>query len=201
MITMPNITIKANTWTNLYELCTAITGVQCLPGVATINLSVLSGDAVVYCISATKPTESHGYRAITAGSVMENNTIDPGMWIYSNGEDAIINVYPVNVSVTGFYILPEVITDPVIVGSTRVGKVVRFTAGLFRADDEAVLTTALRLYAGDADDTYVDKPINYVLLEADIGKDYQVIQKSTIAANGYAATAVSTRCKVMPALV
>ena len=122
MITMPNITIKANTWTNLYALCSDITGVQCLPGVATINLSLLKGDSVLYCISATEPTESHGYRPIAVGSIVENDTIDPGMWLYSSGDDAIINVYPVNVSVTGFYILPEVIAAPVVVGALRVGK-------------------------------------------------------------------------------
>ena len=201
MITMPNVTIKANTWTNLYELCTAITGVQCLPGVATINLSILSGDAVVYCISATKPTASHGYRALPAGTTIENDTIDPGMWLYSSGDDAIINVYPVNVSVTGFYIQPEVVTNPTIVGATRVGKTVRFTPAVFRTDDEAVLTSVLRLYNGDANDTYVDKAINYVVLQADVGKEYQVVQKSTIAANSFSAAALSERCVIMPSLV
>lgn len=197
MITLPNIVIKPNTWTNLYRLAGAITGEQTLPGVAAINLQVLDGNGLLVCVTADEPTVHHGYRIVQALEIYENESTDPGLWVYAQDEEITINLYPVNVAVTGFYIFPYANTAPVINGQCRIGSQISFTAADFDLDDTT--TVASVLYVDG-----VEQAIDYVLTNNDFGKEVYVKQTATlVGANStgtYTAEATSNVCKVLKAL-
>ena len=197
MITLPNVKIKANRWVNLYNMSTILTSVQTLPGVASINLQVLNGDGLLYCISADEPTVNHGYRTLQPLETFENDSTDPGLWVYAQGEDVTINLYPIGVAVSGFNIIPELVKVPVIEGLCRIGATLTYTPATFHRDDDSTLTT--KLYVGDE-----LKPIDYVFTAEDIGKKVQVEDICTfIAAYGsgtFIASGLSSTVKVLKAL-
>ncbi len=197
MITLPNVKIKANRWVNLYNMSTILTSVQTLPGVAAINLQVLDGSGLLYCISADEPTVDHGYRVLQPLETFENVSTDPGLWVYAQDEDVNINFYPIGVAVSGFNIIPEIIEVPVINGSCRVGSTIDYTPATFHRDGDSTVTTKL----------YVDgviKPINYVFTAADFSKIVQIEEICTfVAAFGsgtFIASGLSKAVKVLKAL-
>ena len=84
--TLPNISLPANTWVDLYSESGISVGTQ-------INVELLSNNPINLTVKATKPSLSDGNSKSKADSRFYTNTTgDSGAWAYSPDTDSSVNV-------------------------------------------------------------------------------------------------------------
>lgn len=93
MATRPNIAIPANTWTDVYAALNAQTGFPSVTVGTSINIQNLSGGDIRVTEKAAPPTNGDGFRRAYRNIVTNNvSSGSPGVWVYSSGEEGLINV-------------------------------------------------------------------------------------------------------------
>lgn len=84
--TLPNITIPANTWVNLYTASGIAVGTQ-------IRVKLIGGGEVKLVAKATQPTNLSAYDVLVSRAVpVTNRSGDSGAWAYSTGAPSLVNV-------------------------------------------------------------------------------------------------------------
>lgn len=85
--TLPNVTLPANTWVDLYVATGITIGVK-------IQIQNLGSNTVRLATVETEPTPSTGYSEIhfRTNIGMENQVGDSGAWAYSESQTGLLNI-------------------------------------------------------------------------------------------------------------
>lgn len=93
-VTLPNIKVSGEVWTNLYTLISTTKG-STVPVGTAIAFQELSGRITCINVGADAPTELSGFNVVQPYDQAQNEAGDPGFWIYAPEGEVLLNLWEV----------------------------------------------------------------------------------------------------------